>query len=63
MANDVGGVDSSTFEDWFASRRAESVADDIRGSEAIVSVDILHICSRDKGKMREEKGRSCGREI
>lgn len=63
MANDVGGVDSSTFEDWFARRRAESVAEDIRGSEAIVRVDILRNCSRDKREMREEKGRSCGREI
>jgi hypothetical protein len=33
------------LEDWLARRRAESVEEVIRGSEAIVRVDILRIGS------------------
>lgn len=61
MARDAGGVDSSTLEDWLARRRAESAEEVIRGSEAIVRVDILRIGSRDEREMREEKFCGCGR--
>lgn len=63
MARDGGGVDSSTLEDWLARRRAESVEEVIRGSEAIVRVDISRIGSQDETKMREEKVCGCGRGI